>query len=49
MEIIEMVGWLALGFVPTLVSGNGLICRHDKGKFDKKSILTGMKTVRISR
>ena len=40
MELVEMVGWVALGFVPTLLSGNVVISRRRNGKSIIKLIAT---------
>ena len=40
MELVEMVGWMALGFVPTLLSGNVVISRRRNGKSIIKLIAT---------
>lgn len=40
MELVEMVGWMALGFVPTLLFGNVVISRRRNGKSIIKLIAT---------
>jgi len=49
MELVEMVGWVALGFVPTLLSGNVLISRCRNGKSILKLIATREKKAHLLR
>ena len=49
MELIEMIGWVGLGFMPTLIFGNGLLARFSKRKLDKTSTFYGARKVRVFR
>ena len=49
MELIEMIGWVALGLVPTLIFGNGLLARFSKRKVGKTSTFYAARKLPVFR
>ncbi len=42
MELIEMIGGVGLGFVPTLIFGNGLLARFIRENLTKHLLSMGL-------